>query len=138
MLASTPASILNQTRFDLGIPNQFRPNESNSSVQHPDDGHADLAQFLGQCVDRVNDVARSGHLCGCSGRTEQFLHVDDHERGAAGIKFFEPVIAAAPGEDPIRDFLTNIYFVHGVSNFGCHIGPHSEGELTAPAIAIVV
>jgi len=31
MLASDPASILNQNRTDLGIPNRFNPKESDSS-----------------------------------------------------------------------------------------------------------
>ncbi|SDR44529.1 hypothetical protein SAMN05519103_03228 [Rhizobiales bacterium GAS113] len=32
MLASTPASILNQNKLDLGIPNRFSANESDSMV----------------------------------------------------------------------------------------------------------
>ena len=87
-------------------------------MQHPDDGHADLAQLLRQRVDRLDDVPRSRHLRGRAGRTEQFLHVDDDERGAPGIEFIEPMIAAATGEDAIDDFLTNIHFVHRVLNFG--------------------
>ncbi len=39
MLASDPASILNQNRPDLGIPNQFNPEELNSQSTIPKSGN---------------------------------------------------------------------------------------------------
>ena len=36
-------------------------------MQHPDDGHADLAQLLRQRVDRLDDVPRSRHRAGAPG-----------------------------------------------------------------------
>jgi hypothetical protein len=42
------------------------------------------------------------------------LHVNDCESGASRVEFFEPMIAATPGENSIYDFGTNVYFMHRI------------------------
>jgi hypothetical protein len=61
MLASNPASILNQNRNDLGIPNRFNPEESDSRITGIR-SWTSATQAFGSVMIMVQDLVRLAGL----------------------------------------------------------------------------
>src|SRR4029077_15141346 len=98
-----------EEQFPIAAPRRLRV-----GVQYPDYWHANVAQLVGQRIDRLDNLPRSRHLRRRSRRAEQFLHVDDDQSRAPWIELVEPVIASAPREHAIDDLLAYRHLVHRV------------------------
>ncbi len=78
-------------------------------------GTPQIAEFGGQPVDRFDDASRCRHLGRTARRAERVLHVDDEQRGAGRVEPIEQMVAAAPLQDAIDDFLADLDGMHDES-----------------------
>jgi hypothetical protein len=76
-------------------------------VQNPNHRHAQIAEPRGQPVDRLDDAPRGRHLGRTARGAKRGLHVDHNQRGSRRVQPIEQMIAAAPLQDAIDDFLAD-------------------------------